>query len=35
MVSKADKALLWAVIAVSIIGGLASLAMGFLIDSLL
>ncbi len=32
MVSKADKALLWALIAVSILGGLLTLLVGFLVD---
>ncbi len=35
MVSKRDKALLWAAIAVAIIGGLGTVAMGFLIDSMI
>lgn len=34
MVSKTDKALLWAVIVVAILGGLATLAMGFLVDTM-
>lgn len=32
MVTARDKALLWAVIAVSILGGLATLAVGLLVD---
>ncbi len=32
MVTKRDKALLWALIVVSILGGLATLLVGFLVD---
>ncbi len=35
MVNKKDRALLWALIAVSILGGLATLAVGFLVDTVL
>lgn len=35
MVNKKDKALLWALIVVSILGGLATLAVGFLVDTVL
>jgi hypothetical protein len=35
MATKLDKALLWAVIAVSIVGGLATLLVGFLVDTVL
>ncbi len=35
MVTKKDKALVWALIAVAILGGLATLAVGFLVDSVL
>ena len=35
MVTKGDKALLWGVIAVSILGGLATLLVGFLVDTVI
>jgi hypothetical protein len=35
MVTKSDKALLWALIVVSILGGLATLLVGFLVDAVL
>ncbi len=35
MATRADKALLWAVIVVSILGGLATLLVGFLVDSVI
>ncbi len=35
MVTRGDKALLWAVIAVSILGGLATLLVGLLVDVVL
>ncbi len=35
MATRGDKALLWGVIAVSILGGLATLLVGFLVDVVL
>ena len=35
MPTRGDKALLWGVIAVSILGGLATLIVGFMVDAVL